>query len=311
MRRMAAYCIDMVWQREDDHLNIVATSSVTIKCIFCHCLVTCHHARPWHIFRASFSSFEARLVLNRPFTKPRDHNQSPTTVSMMTDSYVVLTTLIGASAANEIQSMIASAVALPEDETPDDTARPNGVKRRLSDLAGEEKEEQESKRQRVSPGKSSPTTARDGDDSSKRPTTDAEVQEKTTDPREARRKSTITDDKQRSKRLFGALLGNLNQPRDRTAKRREEIESRKKAELQRQDDKRIEEKQRRQEKLAEQRKKAQVKVEEENVCDTADMLALLDGKLMVWIQMHIRHSNMLNSANYLQTLAEPKIVSFH
>ena len=173
------------------------------------------------------------------------------------------------SAANDLQSFIASAVALPDDATTDDTARPNGAKRRLSDSAEEEKE-QENKRQRISPGKSSPTTARDGDASSNRPATDAEVPEKTADPREGRRKSTVPDEKQRSKRLFGALLGNLNQPKDRTAKRRQEIESRKKAELQRQDDERLEDKQRRQQKLAEQRKKAQVEVEEENVCDIVD-----------------------------------------
>jgi hypothetical protein len=187
----------------------------------------------------------------------------------MTDTYVYSTIWLRASAANELQSLIASAVALPEDETTDDTARPNGVKRRLSDSAEEEKE-QENKRQRVSPGKNSPTTARDGDASSNRPATDAEVQEKTADTREVRRKSTITDEKQRSKRLFGALLGNLNQPKDRTAKRRQEIESRKQAELQRQDDERLEDKQRRQQKLAEQRKKVQVKVEEENVRDVVE-----------------------------------------
>lgn len=73
------------------------------------------------------------------------------------------------------------------------------------------------------------------------------------------------DEKQRSKRLFGALLGNLRQPGDRNSKRRQEIESRRKAELQQQDNERLEDRQRRQEQLAEQRKITQVKVDEQNV----------------------------------------------
>jgi hypothetical protein len=164
-----------------------------------------------------------------------------------------------------MNSSIASAVRIPQDEN-DQPSEAKGTKRRLSASLEEEKEmEQESKRQRVSPGKISPNVARDGDATSNPPATDAESPETRADHREARRKSSIADEKQRSKRLFGALLGSLNQPRDRTSKRRQEIESRRKAELQRQDDERLEDKQRRQERLAEQRKKAQMKVEEENV----------------------------------------------
>ena len=138
----------------------------------------------------------------------------------------------------------------------------NGLKRRQSDV---EKDEQESKRQRISPGKNSPIAVRD-DATPKPPTTAGLPAERPADSRKARRKSGVADEKQRSKRLFGALLGSLNQPSDRTSKRRQEIESRRKAELQRQDDERVEDKLRRQERLAEQRKKAQTKVDEQNVC---------------------------------------------
>ena len=76
----------------------------------------------------------------------------------------------------------------------------------------------------------------------------------------------IADEKQRSKRLFGALLGPLNQPGgDRTSKRRLEIEARRKAELQKQDDERKEEKARIQEQRLERRKVVQKQVDVENV----------------------------------------------
>lgn len=154
---------------------------------------------------------------------------------------------------------------LPEEEN-DGVAHAHGVKRRLSDSIVEENDgDQEGKRQRISPGKNSPTAARDSDAPSNPRAPDAQGKEKPEDPREIRRKSNVADEKQRSKRLFGALLGSLNQPRDRTSQRRQEIESRRKAELQRQDDERVEDKQRRQARLTEQRKKTQMNVEEENV----------------------------------------------
>lgn len=138
------------------------------------------------------------------------------------------------------------------------------LKRRHSEAA---EAGQESKRQRISPGKNSPTTARD-DANDGSPKEGATTQEQpNVDQRGARRKSSIADEKQRSKRLFGALLGSLNQPGDRTSKRRQEIESRRKAELQRQDDERVEDKLRRQEKHAERRRREQERVDEQNVCD--------------------------------------------
>lgn len=141
----------------------------------------------------------------------------------------------------------------------------NGLKRRRT-----ESFEQESKRQRTSSGKTSPPTedgpkgkARDTPNEAELSTKPEEQQAGRKEP--TKRKSVVTDEKQRSRRLFGSLLGNLNQPGDRTGKRRQEIEARRKAELQRQDDERLEDKQRRAEKLVEQRRKAQVKVDEENV----------------------------------------------
>ncbi|KAF2171913.1 hypothetical protein M409DRAFT_63453 [Zasmidium cellare ATCC 36951] len=175
---------------------------------------------------------------------------------------------------------------------------------RVASAASEQ--EQDSKRQRTSPGKNSPTTTAPKDEREQeqeheheheqeqekarpQPEDDLAVKpaQKPQDAREARRKSGVTDEKQRSKRLFGALLGNLNQPGDRVSRRRSEIEQRRKAELQKQDDERLEDRQKRLEKLAVQRKKEQINVDEQN--------------------MHIRHKNMLKNANFLQTKAEPRL----
>lgn len=147
----------------------------------------------------------------------------------------------------------------PETETQEQA---NGLKRRHSEeLEGEAG----SKRQRTSPGKNSPPATRDGAAGDK-DTQDTPTEDQHSIPAGGTpRKSSVVDEKQRSKRLFGALLGNLRQPEDRASKRRQEIESRKKAELRKQDDERLEDRQRRQEQLVEQRKVAQVKVDEENV----------------------------------------------
>ncbi|KAK3631748.1 hypothetical protein LTR56_016704 [Elasticomyces elasticus] len=171
----------------------------------------------------------------------------------------------------------------------------NGLKREREDDV-----EQESKRQRTSPGKNSPTAVKietetvkqDLSDKHDTPAHEAKPlelkpEQPNTDTTQSRRKGVVTDEKQRSKRLFGALLGNLNQPGDRTSKRRQEIEARRKAELQRQDDERVEEKQRRLEALAEHRTTVQKKVDEES--------------------MRTRHAYTLKMANFLQTSSEPKL----
>jgi len=187
---------------------------------------------------------------------------------------------------------MASAVTKPDpDELPPVA---NGLKRRQSEV---ESGEQESKRQRISPGKSSPPTAtvkieaeaEDGvnreslgkqdtpaheakptesikpEPESDEPPEQPEIKEEKAEKEPPRRRSGVTDEKQRSKRLFGALLGNLNQPSDRTSKRRQEIEARKQAELQRQDEERNVDKLRRTEALTEHRRKVQKKVDEEHV----------------------------------------------
>ncbi|KAK4502884.1 hypothetical protein PRZ48_006310 [Zasmidium cellare] len=186
---------------------------------------------------------------------------------------------------------VASAVALPEDSGEQSPIAENGLKRRHSEAS-----EQESKRQRTSPGKNSPTATPKDEEVQEQPQEKAQPEQddlavkpaqKAPDTREPRRKSGVPDEKQRSKRLFGALLGNLNQPGDRVSRRRSEIEQRRKAELQKQDDERLEDRQKRLEKLGVQRRREQINVDEQN--------------------MHMRHKNLLKTANFLQTKAEPRL----
>lgn len=157
---------------------------------------------------------------------------------------------------------------------PDDSeldSNHNGLKRRQTDSAETEENDNDSKRRRTSAGKISPE---DRLASNSTPETKLESPNYTTKPvqkpdqgRDARRRSAVPDDKQRSKRLFGALLGNLNahQPNDRAAKRRADIEARRKAELAKQDNERLEDKQRRLRELAQHRKREQIYVDEQDV----------------------------------------------
>jgi hypothetical protein len=147
----------------------------------------------------------------------------------------------------------------------------NDLKRRQSEVS-----EQESKRLRTSPGKISslpePSPARDSprDEASRRDSSDLTVEKQATRPGDAPRKSSKINEKDRSRRLFGGLLGSLSQRDDsRTTKRRQEIESRRKAELQRQDDEHVEDKQRRLELLAEKRRRVKKEIEDETVCTYA------------------------------------------
>lgn len=151
--------------------------------------------------------------------------------------------------------------ATPELE-PQQSPPTNGLKRRQSEVS-----EQENKRLRTSPGKTSPdpetSRARDApsEDRSRRESTKGEQAQ------EPRRKSSAVNEKDRSRRLFGGLLGSLSQKGDnRTTKRRQEIESRKKAELQRQDDEHVEDKQKRLEQLSEKRRRVKREMQEETVC---------------------------------------------
>lgn len=148
-----------------------------------------------------------------------------------------------------------------EDVLHTQTPETETLKRRYS---GTEEGDQASKKQRISPGKISPEAVEDYTGAgAEQPVKEAPILE---EARSEPRKPSIADEKQRSKRLFGALLGNLSQSGEsRTSKRRQEIEVRKKAELQRQDDERLEDKQRRQEKYDAWRKLEQVRLGEENV----------------------------------------------
>lgn len=143
----------------------------------------------------------------------------------------------------------------------------NGLKRRQSEAS-----EQENKRLRASPGKTSslpePSPARDSprEEGSRRASNDTTTEKHSPPPGDARRKSSKINEKDRSRRLFGGLLGSLSQKDDsRTTKRRQEIESRRKAELQRQDDEHVEDKQRRLEQLAEKRSRVKKGIEDEMV----------------------------------------------
>nr|POF17111.1 pinin like 1 [Quercus suber] len=161
---------------------------------------------------------------------------------------------------------------------------PNGLKRRQSSPERED----DGKRQRWDPDREDTKLDKSMNDQDMRRSTSMSeskpVSDESTNTRQPRRGGMRAEEKQRGKRLFGALLGNLNQPSDRVAKRRQEIENRRKAELQRQDDEQLEEKQRRLARLAEQRRK------------TADQE-----------RMRARHHAMLDAASSLQTQAEPPL----
>ncbi|GAB7327952.1 hypothetical protein MBLNU13_g11718t2 [Cladosporium sp. NU13] len=178
---------------------------------------------------------------------------------------------------------------------PQQTTPTNGLKRRQSEVS-----EQENKRLRASPGKTSPdpettcaSARRDsnapGDEHLWRESTDKAAEEQAPQQAETRRKSSAVNEKDRSRRLFGGLLGSLSQKGDsRTTKRRQEIESRRKAELQRQDDEHLEDKQRRLEQLAEKRRRVKKELEAET--------------------MRNRHRDMLHKANFLHTSAQPRLL---
>jgi hypothetical protein len=158
------------------------------------------------------------------------------------------------------------------DTEPQHSPPANDLKRRQSEVS-----EQESKRLRTSPGKISslpePSPARDSprDEGARRDSSDKTADKQSPRPVDAPRRSTKINEKDRSRRLFGGLLGSLSQKDDsRTTKRRQEIESRRKAELQRQDDEHVEDKQRRLEQLAEKRRRVKKQLEDETVCMPED-----------------------------------------
>lgn len=131
------------------------------------------------------------------------------------------------------------------------------------------------KKPRISSGKNSPSSIpeqQQQQSNGKSDALDAKAPSTAGDSPQPRRKSNLPDERQRSKRLFGALLGNLNPTGDRTTKRRAEIEQRRKAELKQQDDELLEDRQKRLERLAIQRRKRQIYVDEHDVRMASDLL---------------------------------------
>ncbi|KAI9824500.1 MAG: hypothetical protein M1819_000855 [Sarea resinae] len=171
---------------------------------------------------------------------------------------------------SEAQVPIASAVAVPEDPVP--RSPPQGhAKRRQSSIS-----ETGSKRPRLSPERST-----DGHDGAAQPLPAAER-------RADRRKSGQVEERKRGQRLFGALLGTLSQSSSSTAqKRRADIEKKQQAKLRLQAEEYDEKKKKDLDELIKLRRQEHKKYEEQS--------------------MHLRHSNLLAMAHFLQTKAEPKL----
>ncbi|MCJ1400948.1 hypothetical protein MMC11_004159 [Xylographa trunciseda] len=170
----------------------------------------------------------------------------------------------------EGQIMVASAVIVP-DPVDGLVSPPLTTKRRQSSAS-----DSGSKRQRLLHGES--PREDDGQTSSitaskQPPAREANVQ---------------VEERKRGKRLFGALLGTLAQSSSSTAQRRRvDIEKKQQAKLKLQDEEYDEKKKLRLDALMEVRRREQVKYNKQS--------------------MQIRHSNLLATANFLQTKAEPKL----
>ncbi|KAL8653246.1 MAG: hypothetical protein Q9226_003929 [Calogaya cf. arnoldii] len=133
--------------------------------------------------------------------------------------------------------------------------------------------------------------------SSKKPRLDSEIgrnltetSHTSTEPARVsdRRKTGQLEERKRGQRLFGALLGTLSQSSSSTAnKRRTDVEKKQQAKLKLQAEEHEEQKKQRLESLMAVRRKEQKKYDKQS--------------------LHIRHSNMLDQAHFLQTSAEPKL----
>ncbi|KAK5174528.1 uncharacterized protein LTR77_001608 [Saxophila tyrrhenica] len=209
--------------------------------------------------------------------------------------------LTGESETNKSRAM-PSAIA-PHEASPERPSSPNHMKRRRS--TDVEENDADSKRQRTNgdgavntpspsnkPATDTPSASTEQEQPE--PSTSMDHEDKASsngapEPPTARprRRPEVSDEKQRSKRLFGALLGSLNQKGGETSKRRQEIETRRKAELQKQDEQRAEDEAKRRERAIEWRRQRQRRVDED--------------------EMRIRHKSMLDRANFLVTVAEPRV----
>ncbi|KAI4093443.1 MAG: hypothetical protein LQ344_002856 [Seirophora lacunosa] len=151
---------------------------------------------------------------------------------------------------------------------PEEAVQPE--KRRISSFS-----EGSSKRQRLD-SKASPDNI------------EAPTSPKAKERREDRRRGGQMEERKRGQRLFGALLGTLSQSSSSTAqKRRTDIERKQQAKLREQAEELDEQKKQRLESLLVVRRNEQKKYDKQS--------------------MHIRHSNTLAQAHFLQTRTEPKL----
>ncbi|PYH45624.1 uncharacterized protein BP01DRAFT_356669 [Aspergillus saccharolyticus JOP 1030-1] len=207
------------------------------------------------------------------------------------------------------EGTLASAVALPdpEDHLPAPTAA--GLKRRQSSSATEPGEEPttaaetagatDSKRRRLSSSASTshhqplPEPDADANTDHHQPPVSDQTQDRPPSPEETRRAprrpapGRKEEERKRGQRLFGALLGTLSQSSSNTAaqRRRADIEKRQQDKLKLQDEEYGELKKKRWQERVERRKKYQRAYEEE--------------------AMRTRHDNILATAGFLKTKAEP------
>ncbi|MCJ1247998.1 hypothetical protein MMC30_005213 [Trapelia coarctata] len=169
----------------------------------------------------------------------------------------------------EGQLLVASAVILPD--TTEQVSPPLSSKRRQSSVS-----EIDSKRPRLS--KESSLDQADG-------RSPPPAKPKRNPKQDESRK---LEERKRGKRLFGALLGTLAQSSSSTAqKRRLDIEKKQQAKLKQQAEEHDELKKQRLDALMEIRRQEQKKYNKQS--------------------MQIRHSNLLATAHFLQTKAEPKL----
>jgi pinin/SDK/memA/ protein conserved region len=128
-----------------------------------------------------------------------------------------------------------------------------------------------------------------------------------------RRKPSVTgtgaaEERKRSQRLFGALLGTLSQSSTTTAQRRRaDIEKKQLGKLQQRDEELEDEKRRKREKLDAVRRVEQRIWDERSVSLSLEMERRVRAD--AGVQMRIRHRNILAEARFLRTKAEPRLVS--
>ncbi|GLB12009.1 hypothetical protein AtubIFM57258_009286 [Aspergillus tubingensis] len=173
------------------------------------------------------------------------------------------------------EGTLASAVALPDQDTTTIPSPEAGLKRRQSSITDPDSE---NKRRRLS------SQTDNHDDTQSIP--DRKQASPDVTERKPRRGAGRDEERKRGQRLFGALLGTLSQSSTSAAqKRRADIERRQQDKLKLQDEEYGELKKKRREERAVIRKKEQRFYEEES--------------------MRTRHSNMIAMAHFLKTRTEP------